>query len=539
MAKGRLFSFLAGLFLGATALMLTPKTVDAQTFRGFIHNSENGIPGANTSVKAYLKRTGGTIDTLYLTTNSTGRYNYDATNFVPSASIGDITYVEAKKDTLGKSFTVKTEKTVQNGNVDLYELTLDNPDKNVRAFTWNIDEFKDTTNFANTTIVPSFWLNKNPDQKITASLDTISSGLTSHPHYFDSWGNFEKQDSTWAQGDSARVLFAKRDTNKAFPDSIPYSLFTFGIDTTMGDAQLVRDTLKFPTNVSIKDWNIDSLFTTTAVGDSVEPKAFVQNNRESLLQYNFPDSAKFYLTITGPGVNYSDSLVKRLDSGMEDTLTFKKAYKGDGNCTLRCSTSTFGDATPTNNVKQWITSGPMAVEMGYFGAMPFDKGIKLEWITNSEYNTYQWAVFRGADHDTLRWDAVGTKPGQGTTYQTTNYFYDDTMPKAGVWNYKLKETDMSGEETWYGPVSATAGMAGARSPGKFKTYPNPIRNLRNVKIDKAGIYDVYNITGQNIGTIECNVSGATSYNFSEPTATGIYLLRSKGTKDVKRVDVLK
>jgi hypothetical protein len=382
-----------------------------------------------------------------LTTNSNGRYNDDTANFIPAASIGDTLYIEAKKDTLGKSFKAKAKKII-GGSIDLYEITLDNLDKNVRAFTWNIDEFKDTTNYANTTITPLFWLNKNPGQKTIAELDTISNGLSSHPHYHDSWGNLQMQDSTWAQGDSASVLFQKNYILKAFPDSIPYSLLNFGIDTTFWDAQLVKDTLKFPTDVSIKDWSIDSLFTTTAVNDSVEPKAFIRNNRTSLPQYAFPDSAKFYLTITGDGVNYSDSLVKRLDSGMNDTITFKKSYKGNGSCTLRCSTSVFGDATPTNNVKQWITSGPMGVEAA---------------------------------------------PGPG--------------PSAGP---------------------------------AFRAYPNPVRDIRNIRLNKAGVYGVYNIAGQKLGTAEANSTGQMQWQLNgEIVSGGVYFVVKQDTKETQRVQVVR
>lgn len=536
MVKGKLSGFLAGLFLGATALFSNVGAVD---FRGFVHNSENGIPGANTSVKAYLKRSPGTIDTLYLTTNSNGRYNGLTENFSPAPAIGETLYVEAKKDTLGKSFKAETKWPIFGGGNYLYEITLDNPDKNVRAFTWNIDEFRDTTNYANTTITPLFWLNKNPGQKTIAELDTISNGLSSHPHYHDSWGNLQMQDSTWAQGDSASVLFQKNYTLKTFPDSIPYSLLTFPIDNTFWDAQLVKDTLKFPTDVSVKDWSIDSLFTTTAVNDSVEPKAFIRNNRTSLTQYAFPDSAKFYLTITGDGVNYSDSLVKRLDSGMNDTITFKKSYKGNGSCTLRCSTSVFGDATPTNNVKQWITSGPMAVELSYFGAMPYDKGIRLEWITQSSLNSFLWEIYRGQNSDTLRYDLIATQPGDGNSNQPRHYYHDDKCAEGLNW-YRLGEVGFSGEKTFYGPINAFAQTAGALRPGKFKAYPNPARRLLDVRVDRAGNYGIYNVLGQKLGEVRNGADGKSSSDIrGKQHPAGIYFIKQEESGETQKVQVVR
>lgn len=540
MAKGKLFGFLAGLFLGVTALICAPKTADAVQFRGFLHPSVDGVSGTHVPIKIYShNQTGAYSDTLYIdTTSTTGKYTRDYTFNTNNPTANDSLFSEV--DTLigGGHYTVKNKLIIAAGMNTFLESCLDNPNKGIKAFTWNIDEFKDTTNFTNTSITPLFWLKKNPNQKVTAELDTLSTGLTAHPHYFDSWGNFEKQDSTWTQGDSAGVLFQKNSTNKVFPDTIPYSFFTFGMDTTMGDAQLVKDTLKFPTNISIKDWNIDSLFTTTAVGDSVQPKAHIKNDRASLTQYNFPDSAKFYLTITGPGVSYSDSLVKRLDSGGNDTITFKKCYKGDGSCTLRCSTSTFADATPSNNVKQWTTSGAMAVEMSYFGAMPYGNGIKLNWETQSSIDSYLWEILRGQKNDSLNYDLIATQPGDGNSNQPKHWYYDDTCAK-GINYYKLAEVDFSGLRTFYGPFSATARLAGALKEGKFKTYPNPTRDLRNVKIDKAGKYSAYNISGQKVGTLEYNVNGTTVPQFSSPTASGIYLLRQEETGETEKVHVVK
>jgi len=58
--------------------------------------------------------------------------------------------------------------------------------------------------------------------------------------------------------------------------------------------------------------------------------------------------------------------------------------------------------------------------------------------------------------------------------------------------------------TFYGPFSATAGLDGAFAKGKFKAFPNPTRDLENIKLSKAG---VYNIPGQKMGTVTANISG--------------------------------
>ncbi|MBI4727014.1 hypothetical protein HY768_07300 [candidate division TA06 bacterium] len=315
------------------------------------------------------------------------------------------------------------------------------------------------------------------------------------------------------------------------------------------------DTLYFPQNVSIKDFSIDSLFTTTAVGDSVFPKAFVKNNRTSLTQYDFPDSARFYLTITGPGINYSDSLVKRLDSGKNDTITFKKSYKGDGSCTLRCSTSVYGDATPTNNVKQWITSGPMAVELSCFSASPNPngRGAEIRIGTQSQSNTLEFLI--GSSPNGKLFREVARISGEGNTNTPKEYVYTDTNAindtnELGMKCYRLTEVETNGALNILGDVWTRV------SPEKLmkilKAYPNPTRDLRNIKLSKAGVYGVYNIAGQRVGTATANGSGQTQWQFNSKVfsagpapaeglrpAGGVYLIVKQDTKETQRIQLVR
>ncbi|MDI6739291.1 MAG: T9SS type A sorting domain-containing protein [Candidatus Edwardsbacteria bacterium] len=176
--------------------------------------------------------------------------------------------------------------------------------------------------------------------------------------------------------------------------------------------------------------------------------------------------------------------------------------------------------------------------MSYFGAMPYDRGIKLEWITQSSMDSYLWEIMRGQNNDSLNYDLIATQPGDGNSNQPKHYYYDDKCARGTNW-YKLKETDLSGNETWYGPVNATAGVSGARSPEKFKAYPNPIRDLRNIKVNKAGRYKVYNIAGQDVGALELSTTGITTSHYSQPKAAGIYFIRDTETGETEKASIIR
>ena len=181
---------------------------------------------------------------------------------------------------------------------------------------------------------------------------------------------------------------------------------------------------------------------------------------------------------------------------------------------------------------------PNGVEMSYFGAMPSKNGIKLEWETQSSLDSYLWEILRGQNNDSLNYDLIATQPGDGNSNQPKHWYYDDACAKGKTW-YQLAEVDYSGAKTFYGPFSATAGLDGAFTKEKFKAFPNPTNSLNKVKVDKAGKYSIYNLTGQKLGEIRKDINGTTSSSVKSKNPAGVYFLKQDETGDTKRIQVVK
>lgn len=504
-------------------------TAKAESISGFIHDSKLGISAQNIPVKIYRKPSGGSTDTLYTNTSPFGDYWESTNNFIPEAQIGDTLELLAHNGTSQARLKFLAGAPYNN------ELTLD-------GYTASVPSVKDTVfiNPNDSLLQAQLILYKNQNQPV----NWIFNKKLTPFNYFDLFVDFKNQDSTFSQGDSFKLK-----VHKTRNDSTYYTEIKSTVDLFWGDAMKVNasnsihngafheDTLYFPQNVSVfKDLQIDSVWTTEAVGGYVYPKALVKSNRTSL-----SDSSKYYFTITENGSPfYADSLDKKLLAGQRDTITFSACPQG-GNFThvLQCSTSTDGDATPENNTKQKTISGPMAVELSYFGAMPYDKGIRLEWITQSSINSFLWEIYRGQNSDTLRYDLIATQPGDGNSNQPRHYYHDDECAEGLNW-YKLGEVGFSGEKTFYGPINAFAQTAGALRPGKFKAYPNPARRLLDVRVDRAGNYGIYNVLGQKLGEVRNGADGKSSSDIrGKQHPAGIYFIKQEESGETQKVQVVK
>ena len=528
--RNKLLTFL----LASGMILATPKIAKSISVSSYIHHSSNNVPSQNSIVQYFTANS----DTMESTVNNNQRYFFDTNNLTPPPSVGEKLFIKISKDTLGRIFNSKTNHILKASNNFPLELHLDDPFNSPLAFTPNISVVKDTSGIS-TSFVALAKLYKNLQQPCIGIIDTSASTI----HRYDSYFNLEKQDSTFAHGDSFKIRLEKSRN-----DSTWFTEISSAIDTTVWDAMKVNefnsihngafhgDTLYFPQNVSVfKDLQIDSVWTTTAVNDSVYPKALVKNNRTVL-----SDSSKYYFTITENGSPfYADSLDKKLLAGQRDTITFSACPQG-GNFAhvLQCSTSTDGDATPNNNTKQKTISGPMAVELSYFGAMPYDKGIRLEWMTESSLNSFLWEIYRGQSNDTLKYDLIGTQPGDGNSNQPRHYYHDDKCVEGLNW-YKLGEVGFSGEKTFYGPINAFARTNGALREGEFRAYPNPIKRLIDLKVDKAGDYVLYNVLGQELGKITKRVDGGSSSNINGKHPAGIYFIKKEESGETKKIHVVK
>lgn len=304
---------LAGLIAGGLAV---GNKTEAVSVDGFVHNSYDGVSGKNCPVKIYIIRSPPSSgDTVYAITDSKQRYSQDASNFDPSATIGDTIYIEAKKDTLGKDYKAKTMWKIKDSGNYVFEITLDNPDNPSRAFTASLGApfsqgwIRDTSGLSNP-LNSVYWLAKNPEQKRTTQVDT--GYVWPWDHFWRGYVNFEKQDSVAKHGDSAYISL-----EKSLGDTTWRTLIPFSIDTTGGDAMKVADTVYFPLEKIINDTTKPDISNVTEWPDTN-------------YQGPYPISAEIY---DGSGIdtsktkltwklNNSDSTLANIDSIISNNYYF-------------------------------------------------------------------------------------------------------------------------------------------------------------------------------------------------------------------------
>ncbi|MBI4725933.1 VCBS repeat-containing protein [candidate division TA06 bacterium] len=182
------------------------------------------------------------------------------------------------------------------------------------------------------------------------------------------------------------------------------------------------------------------------------------------------------------------------------------------------------------------TGAPLSLQFVSFTASVIAGAIvRLEWQTQSAWNSYLWRVKRGLNNDTLDYKVIAELPGDGTTNEPGIYYYDDECA-VGFNSYKLDEVDLSGNVTTHGPVSATAGER-ITAFGLRQNMPNPFGQSTTISYQlTANGYvglKVYDVTGRLVKTLVNEDKKVGSYEVKwdgkdeqgNKVSNGIYLYR--------------
>ncbi len=194
----------------------------------------------------------------------------------------------------------------------------------------------------------------------------------------------------------------------------------------------------------------------------------------------------------------------------------------------------------------------LPVELSAFSAMAEEKGITLEWVTESEINNLKWIIERKIDNSPDDALMIAELEGQGTTSSQTIYSFTDTELEVGTtYEYTLKSVSYSGVIVKEGSITVTALL-----PTKLElaqNYPNPFNGKTKIKFalpDAALIrVTIYNTLGQKIKTIVnkrfeagfhvVNWDGRNESGMMTASGIYFYVLNSKKTNIVKKMVMVK
>lgn len=181
----------------------------------------------------------------------------------------------------------------------------------------------------------------------------------------------------------------------------------------------------------------------------------------------------------------------------------------------------------------------LPVELVSLSAECADGQALVEWATGSEWHNSHFTVERSSD--ALSWKEAGRVNGVGDTQELTEYlFVDPDAPAGEVVYYRIRQSDITGEETVSRVVELRS--CGAR-PGMIVS-PNPtmdgIRVVLSGSSDLNAVIEVLDITGRIVSHVPLNASRSADVAMAGFDA-GTYAigLRLPDGRVLERVQVVK
>jgi hypothetical protein len=200
----------------------------------------------------------------------------------------------------------------------------------------------------------------------------------------------------------------------------------------------------------------------------------------------------------------------------------------------------------------------LPVQMGKtLAEYSYEKGVNLEWVTQSEQNCAGFHILKGSSPDG-EFEKITAEmiPGQGTSSYMQNYrFTDPNVSWDQTYYYKIQEIStqfMDTSKTFYGPLAVTTGKA----PDKFglsQNYPNPFNPTTEIayKITEASqvTIKIYNLLGKEIRTLvndnlpagiyKAQWNGADEFGHDAPSGLYLYRIMAGDKSEMHRMTKMK
>jgi hypothetical protein len=177
----------------------------------------------------------------------------------------------------------------------------------------------------------------------------------------------------------------------------------------------------------------------------------------------------------------------------------------------------------------------------YFNAAPSGSHVDLQWATSTESNNSYFTIERSKDGVSFTdLQQVATEAPGGNSSIQLNYSAQDLNPYTGTSYYRLRQTDLNGNDTYSNIVSVN--FAGSSA---ISVYPNPARDVLYVTGLNANVTSVqtqwFDLSGKILLQGSIPVSGGTA-TLAVGLKNGYYLLKltgSDGSYTVHNIIILK
>lgn len=136
---------------------------------------------------------------------------------------------------------------------------------------------------------------------------------------------------------------------------------------------------------------------------------------------------------------------------------------------------------------------PLPVELSSFTVNCSDKGIDVNWTTDSEFNSDVFELEQSTNGS--HWDITSSIDAAGNSNERINYSYN--ILRSDKINYiRLRQLDINGDEKIYGPLAVDC-----NSTFEVMTYPNPSDDnfnliIKSAETNKTGVMKLIDLNGR-------------------------------------------
>ncbi|MEO8109915.1 MAG: T9SS type A sorting domain-containing protein [Ginsengibacter sp.] len=296
-----------------------------------------------------------------------------------------------------------------------------------------------------------------------------------------------------------------------------------------GGAVGVLDTLQYATSTAGPWKNIDTI---------PGSKPFVMARGSGYVVQDEPTTAQ----LTGialpfvPGKIMVDSMVLKNYSLPDQNRTeFEWAIKGTANTPtnttfyFRHYGSTASNLDIGQTYPSLTTAAVLPISFTAFNVTKDGNNVKLEWKTASEQNNDRFEIQRSTDQ--VKWKAITTVNGSGTSSESHTYKAYDYSPVSGLSYYRINQYDLDGRS--HASDIRTVKMFASNSR-LISVSPNPSRSGINFRIASESPSNVEAILTTTNGKIihreiinSVQPNSINKLNLKQQPAPGVYILKLK------------
>ncbi|WP_179862141.1 DUF4397 domain-containing protein [Longibacter salinarum] len=212
-----------------------------------------------------------------------------------------------------------------------------------------------------------------------------------------------------------------------------------------------------------------------------------------------------------------------------DGVSTARNVNGVGGFALQADFGVMTDASAGINNDNGV---PLPVEFGAFTASIDGNDVVLNWTTLSETNNAGFDIQQKFAGSGFR--SVGQVEGQGTTSEPTEYAFRVTDLESGTHQFRLRQVDIDGVESFSSTVTATINLTERYTLSSVA--PNPVTSKATatlqVKTAQPVTVELYDLLGRRVSTLfSGSMSGQETRTLSVDASSlpsGVYFLRVQG-----------